>query len=129
MIQMYSGAAALPGEGGGETIGLQVVALHAFRVLGAEPVFGRSFRADEVLIGPYTETILISHALWQRRFGGDPDVVGQTLPGWEDGWGRVIIGVMPPDFRTTPWTKNAECWVGLDVVLKVLPEAFTSDPD
>jgi len=65
-----------------------------FPVLGVQPVIGRSFRAEEELAGhPVT---ILSYGLWQRRFGGNPDVLGQTLN--LDRKPYTIIGVMPKSF-------------------------------
>jgi putative ABC transport system permease protein len=41
--------------------------------------------------------VLLSYGLWQRRFGGDPSVIGRTIQ--MDGWGSIIVGVLPRDFR------------------------------
>jgi hypothetical protein len=40
---------------------------------------------------------MLSCGLWQRRFGGDRDVIGRTIQ--MDGWGSVVVGVLPPTFR------------------------------
>ncbi|MGQ0429523.1 MAG: ABC transporter permease, partial [Gammaproteobacteria bacterium] len=67
-----------------------------FRTLGVSAVIGRAFEASDsaTAIG---DQVVIGHALWQRRFGGQPDVVGQTIQ--VNGTARTIIGVMPPGFR------------------------------
>ncbi len=64
-----------------------------FPALKAAPMLGRAFsREDERLKEP--GTIVLSHDLWQRRFGGDTSVIGRTL----GNTGVMVIGVMPPDF-------------------------------
>jgi putative ABC transport system permease protein len=40
---------------------------------------------------------MLSYGLWRRRFGGDPSVIGKTIQ--MDGWGSVVVGVLPADFR------------------------------
>jgi putative ABC transport system permease protein len=65
------------------------------RVLGVQPALGRGFSPDEETEGRHRVAI-ISHGLWQRRFGSDPDVVGATF--LLDGEPYTIVGVMPTDF-------------------------------
>ena len=75
-----------------------------FGVLGVPPLLGR-------VIGPADSAdggvVVLGYALWQRRFGGDPGVLGSTVR--LDGEPYTVIGVMPPDFRypsreTDAWT-------------------------
>ncbi|MCK5489382.1 MAG: ABC transporter permease, partial [Gemmatimonadetes bacterium] len=65
-------------------------------LLRARPMLGRLFTAEDDLPGS-PETVIVSHEYWQRRLGGDPDVVGRTL--FVERSPREIIGVMPPGFR------------------------------
>ncbi len=68
-----------------------------FRVLRVEPAAGRTFTDDEGEIGK-DEKIVISHGLWQRLYGGDPNALGQPLRlGWT-GKSYTIVGVMRADF-------------------------------
>lgn len=63
-----------------------------FAALRLQPVLGRVFSAaDEALEAP--STILLGHDYWLRRFGGEPDVIGETLH--VDGEERVIVGIVP----------------------------------
>ncbi|HTG88139.1 MAG TPA: ABC transporter permease, partial [Pyrinomonadaceae bacterium] len=62
-----------------------------FSTLKVAPLLGHSPTASE------TETALLSHGLWQRRFGSDPAIVGRQLR--IDGRSLTIVGVMPPGFR------------------------------
>ena len=81
----------------------QLVLGDLFDVLGVKPALGRIFRA-----GPEDEsTLVLSHALWQRRFGGDPAVIGQAITA--NGRPFTIIGVMPAGFAF-PSTRY-ELWV------------------
>ncbi|HYY41190.1 MAG TPA: ABC transporter permease, partial [Pyrinomonadaceae bacterium] len=76
-----------------------------FQTFKAAPLLGRTFTAEDGdLKAP--DTIVLSYKLWQRRFGGDPAIVGRTL----GNTGTVVIGVMPPDFK---YPAYAEVWTPL----------------
>ncbi|MDP3909415.1 MAG: ABC transporter permease, partial [Gemmatimonadales bacterium] len=78
-----------------------------FELLGVRPVVGRGFTPDEDRQGG-EPVVLISHALWQRTFGGGRDVVGSSI---QIGTAAAtIIGVMPPDFR---FGEPADLWAPL----------------
>src|SRR5688572_6676388 len=66
-----------------------------FDVLGVRPVLGRTFPVHPFLFGTEGETI-ISHRLWQSRFGGDASVIGRAVR--LNGYQYTIVGVMPPGF-------------------------------
>ena len=66
-----------------------------FRTLGAKPAFGRDFREDEDKPG-VPRVVILSHALWERRFGGDSSVVGRPIS--IGGTPMTVVGVMPEDF-------------------------------
>lgn len=71
-----------------------------FEVLGIVPVVGRNpTRADEAP-GGTAPAVMLSHAFWMSRFGGDPSVVGRTLP--IEGVGRMVVGVAPPRLDLFP---------------------------
>lgn len=74
-----------------------------FDVLGTAPHLGRSFVRDDALAD---EAIMISHGLWTRRFGADPDVVGRSVR-LSDGT-ATVIGVMGPDH--VPMEYDWEVW-------------------
>ena len=76
----------LPGE---------IAMVNLFSVLGATAEFGRTFEPGDGAEG--NNVVILSHGLWQRRFGGDRDVVGKSIA--LDGKNYTVIGVMPPDFR------------------------------
>jgi predicted permease len=64
--------------------------------LGILPVVGRAFTANDTEPGS-PETVVLTHAYWQKRFGGDSATVGRRI--LIDGQAREIIGVMPANFR------------------------------
>jgi putative ABC transport system permease protein len=86
----------LTGAGRPERIQAAAVSFNYFKLLGVGPVLGRDLvKADDAGRLGYVE--LISWDLWQRRFGGSPDVIGQTVRIDDDP--MTIIGVMPRGFR------------------------------
>jgi putative ABC transport system permease protein len=108
----FAGAAAVPGTltgaGQAERIMNGYTTWNLFELLGVTPLHGRTFRKeDAITIDPKQfanpnpdlppGTVMLSYGLWQRRFGGDPGVIGRTIQ--MDGWGSVIVGVLPPTFR------------------------------
>jgi putative ABC transport system permease protein len=78
-----------------------------FQTLGVRPLLGRTFTAEESVPGA-PRVAVISHALWQRRFGAARDVVGRTVT--LSGERYSIIGVMPPGFA---FPRGAELPPGL----------------
>jgi Acidobacterial duplicated orphan permease len=85
--------------------------------LGVKPVLGRSFSAQEDRPGG-PMIALIGYGLWQRHFGGEPNIIGQPVN--LEGRSYTIIGIMPPGFDL-PWA--AELWVPLQVDVDSLPLA------
>jgi len=83
--------------GGEEPVRLEVLRTTAamFTMLGAQPLMGRLFTAEEDLSGPPRVAVL-SHALWTRQFGGDPDIVGRALT--LDANQVTVVGVLRPEF-------------------------------
>ncbi|MBV8856909.1 MAG: ABC transporter permease [Acidobacteria bacterium] len=65
-------------------------------MLGLRPALGRAFTPEEGKSGA-DPVLIISHSLWQRRFGGDPSVLGQSLT--LNGKSYAVVGVMPKDFH------------------------------
>lgn len=79
-----------------ERLNGQAVSAEYFAVLGVSPALGPGFdAADDRPGGP--RRVVMSHGLWQRRFGSDPGVVGGTVR--LDGEAYAVVGVMPPDFE------------------------------
>jgi putative ABC transport system permease protein len=77
-----------------------------FAVLGAKPELGRVFTPDEDKPGA-ASVVLLSHALWQRRFGGDPNILGREI---ELGGKTTVIGVMPTGFEYPISDDNQDFW-------------------
>jgi len=79
-----------------ERVEVLLVSPSYFSVLGVRPQLGRVFGAEDHHPG-IAEVVVISDALWRRRFGGNADAVGRTLRIDADLY--KVVGVMPPDFR------------------------------
>jgi len=86
----------LTGDGDAERIDAARVTAQLFSVLGIQPSLGRTFSTDEDQPGR-DQVAVLSYGLWQRRFGGDVNVVGKTLV--LNGVSHTVIGVMPSDFQ------------------------------
>jgi predicted permease len=91
-----TGSITLTGDGEPEQLRSAFVTTNFFQVLGAESALGRTFRSEDSAPGA-EPTVLLGWDVFQRRFGGDPMVVGRKI-GVNDGTARVI-GVMPKHFR------------------------------
>lgn len=75
-----------------ETLQASTVTAGMFRLLGHQALWGRGLQdGDE-------QSVVLSHHYWQRRFGSDPNVIGQLMPGPAGQPARTIVGVMPPSF-------------------------------
>ncbi|MBI3667084.1 MAG: ABC transporter permease, partial [Acidobacteria bacterium] len=85
----------LSAAGEPERVGGAQVTAELIPLLGVEPSLGRVFTADEDQPGK-NRVVLLSHGLWQRRFGSDPSLVGKSIT--LDGIGYTVIGIMPPGF-------------------------------
>jgi predicted permease len=90
------GAASVTGRGQPEQVRRLLVTHEILPMLGVTPLLGRTFSEDEDSPeGP--PTVMLMYGYWQRRFAGDPAIVGQRLT--MDGQQREIVGVMPRSFR------------------------------
>lgn len=90
-----SGSFSITGGGEPEVVPGAIVTFNYFEVLGREPLYGRVFTPQEDTPGN-NHVALLSYALWQRRFGGNPNIVGQSIN--LDSEPTTIVGIMPADF-------------------------------
>ena len=72
------GFETLVGTESAERIPRTTVSWNVFDVLGVSPALGRTFRQDEDL-PKQNNVVVLSHGMWQRRFGGDPQILGRTI--------------------------------------------------
>ncbi|HWS52912.1 MAG TPA: ABC transporter permease [Pyrinomonadaceae bacterium] len=111
-LAAYTGStSALSGGDAPEQITGVVSSGDIFRVLKAEPLMGRLLAPEDERPGGAAVAV-ISHGLWQRRFGGDPDIVGRLVK--LDGREREIVGVTRDDFSFEFVTAAADFWMPID---------------
>src|SRR4051812_39020642 len=95
-IGLYSdGSATIDGDSP-ERVRASSVQANVFSILGAHPERGRDFSTDEDRPGG-PRVAIISHELWERRFGGDPSIVGKSVQ--VSGNATLVVGVMPAEFK------------------------------
>jgi hypothetical protein len=116
----WDGSFTLTGQGEPERIDGARVTANFFSVLGVTPLLGRTFLVDEDRPGA-PRTVVISYALWQRRFGADTTIVGHPIV--LDGNGYTVLGVLPNSFQFAPMGK-AELWVPLSPSPQQLSHRF-----
>src|SRR5262245_28652428 len=85
----------ITGDGPPESITGYRFSANMLDVLGVQPMLGRGFVAEDDRPGS-PGVVILSHKLWQRRYAGDPGIVGRTLT--MNGVSFTAIGVMPPAF-------------------------------
>jgi putative ABC transport system permease protein len=101
-------AGTLTGDGPAERIIGAYVSSNLLELLGVRPLLGRTHRSEDAFPMDPREfgnpnpklppnKVVLSYGLWQSRFGGDSAVIGKTI--LMDGWGSLVIGVLPQDFR------------------------------
>jgi putative ABC transport system permease protein len=121
---IWATTGALTGDGDPEQLRVGLVSTNFFSLLGADAAIGRTFATeDESFVAP--RAILFSWALWQRRYGGDPSVVGRAVR--VNGQVMTVVGVMPADFRLlmppdAAVPDDLQAWVPLN------PAVFTRGP-
>ena len=102
-------SATLLGEDGAEQVTTPVASAGFFEALGVKPILGRTFqRSDERALDQ--PAAMLTYGGWQRRFGGDPGIVGKTLV--LDGLQHTIIGVLPQSFQFG-LTQAGDIWQSL----------------
>ena len=104
----------MTGEGEPEEVSVQMATPELFSVLGVEPLLGRTLNEDDGRAR--SAGVVIGYGIWQRKFGGDPEVVGKPVT--LNGTPFNIVGVMPTRFewhiRSRSGTgKPAEMWIVL----------------
>jgi putative ABC transport system permease protein len=93
ILEYHSMGFTLLGRDEPDEVQTGIVSANFFPELGIEPLLGRTFRPEEDQPGA-PPVLVLSHAYWLRRFGGDPGVVGRSLQ--MNGKQIVVVGVLPP---------------------------------
>ncbi|HSB52854.1 MAG TPA: ABC transporter permease, partial [Gemmatimonadales bacterium] len=111
-------------ESEAEAVTAEIVSPDYFALLEAAPIIGRGFRPDEDSVPGAGPVTVLSHGLWQRRFGGDSGIVGRQVR--VSGTQLTVIGVMGPRFHGL--SGNAALWVPAAMAPTLsYPEYLTSD--
>src|ERR1700719_159996 len=90
----------------------EAVSADLFSLLGIQPVLGRAFLPNED--EPGNRVVILSHELWQRRFGGDRAIVGRSIT--LNGQQFQVIGVMPPRFTFPISSVPPELWTSISIL-------------
>ena len=98
----------LTGNGAPEHLRGVAASASYFQTLGLAPTLGRDLNTEDELPGS-ARVAIISHGFWQRRFGGDPAILGKTLV--LDGLSYSIVGVLPP--TQFAYVQFWDVWVGI----------------
>ena len=95
----------MSGRGEPERVQAPSASANFFSVLGVEPVIGRTFQPGEDKAGA-PRVVVLTYAMWQRRFGGDPGIVNQSLT--INGDSYTVVGVLPASFQFA--MRAADLW-------------------
>jgi predicted permease len=106
-----------------EQVFTELVSGNYFDVLGVRPLRGRFFRPDEDEAPGTHPVVVMGHGLWQRRFGGDPGVIGREIE--INGLGFSVVGVAPEGFKGVNALGGPELWAPSAMYGQVLPAQFT----
>jgi predicted permease len=105
-IAAYTGGGAImSGRGEPERVLAPAASANFFSVLGVEPVIGRTFQPGDDKPGAPRVAVL-TYGMWQRRFGGDKGILGQSLT--LNGDIHTVVGVLPADFQFAP--RPSDLW-------------------
>ncbi|HXG67386.1 MAG TPA: ABC transporter permease [Blastocatellia bacterium] len=116
-----SSGADLTGGGEPERVLAAGVSEEYFSVMGVAPLIGRTFLPEEHQPNA-AQVIVLSYGLWQRKFGGDPGILGQSL--MLNGRPYAVVGVMPKDSQ---WPNDVELWSPLTIGLNPPPDSLRRD--
>ncbi len=110
---------ALTGVGTPTQLDAEMVTWDMFQALGIQPELGRGFLQSEEAAG--THVAVLSHTLWQSRFGSDPSILGRTIT--LDRKPYTVIGVAPPGFAFPVDEPSIQFWTTIATDLEAPPGA------
>ncbi len=113
-----NGTFSLSGDGDAEAVRGASASTNLFSVLGVQAALGRTFVPEEGFLGR-DRVLVLSHGLWTRRFGADPDVLGRSLT--VDGEDRTVIGVLPSTFEDPLGDVGATTGIYVPLALQPAP--------
>jgi predicted permease len=99
----------------------QLVNGNYFRLLGVKAALGRTFLPEEDGTLGAHPVVVLSHALWQRRYGGDASWVGRTL--LLNGRPFTVVGITPPGFQGPTSVGGTELWIPMAMRYQMLASA------
>ena len=124
MAVFFDRSLNLTGVGEPEEVPVQYATTNLLSVLGTSPLLGRAFVEDDGRDGlDRPHAVIISYGLWQRRFGGDQQIVGRQIA--LNNQPTTVIGVMPATFgwhiqKGTQVSKPADIWVPFQITNELL---------
>ncbi len=117
--------ASVGGTGEPERVWGQVVSGNYFPLLGVQPALGRAILPEEDQVLGRDAVVVLSHALWQRRFGGDRDILGHTVV--LNGQSYTVVGIAPAGFYGTDHGIVSEFWVPLAMAEQIMSDLGKDD--
>jgi len=102
-----------------EQLFCEMVTGNYFQVLGIRPARGRFFGPDDDRVPGGSPLLVLSNSLWQRRFGGSPDVIGRTIA--LNGTPFTVVGVGPDGFHGVNSLFGPDGWVPMTMYGQILP--------
>jgi putative ABC transport system permease protein len=106
---------SLAGTDGAENVLGVRTSTNFFHLLGIGAALGRTFLTDEEQRGR-DQVVLLTHGLWQRRFGSDPTAIGKTVT--IDDRPFTIVGILPPEFRFIRFFRGGEFELWMPLALE-----------
>jgi predicted permease len=109
---VVSTSVTVTGDGEAERAAVEIVSEDYLELVGGRAELGRTFAPEEYAAPDGFPVVILSHGLWQRRFGGDPDIVGRTLQ--VNDRTVSVVGVMPDAFAGV--SLGADLWAPLGMI-------------
>jgi putative ABC transport system permease protein len=107
LARFYGDPVTISGIGHAERVNSAICGINYFELLGVKAFRGRTFLPGDNPKG-LGGSIVISERLWERTFGADPGILGQSVA--LRGEKKTIVGVLPPGFSVLPWQTGVDVW-------------------